>query len=87
MQMKSTHSFIFWHKSASLIYLVLFIATPSIAEESLLHFRPSGPAGCCGAEQRHGEGRTGLDRKDQDRHVLSHLGDSTPGSKEDGTGP
>jgi hypothetical protein len=34
MQMKSTHSFIFWHKSASLIYLVLFIATPSIAEES-----------------------------------------------------
>jgi len=34
MQMKSTHSFIFWHKSASLIYLALFIATPSIAEES-----------------------------------------------------
>ena len=34
MQMKSTHSFIFWHKSASLIYLILFIAAPSIAEES-----------------------------------------------------
>ena len=34
MQMKSTHSFIFWHKSASIIYLILFIAAPSIAEES-----------------------------------------------------
>ena len=34
MQMKSTYLFTFWHKSASLIYLILFIASPSIAEES-----------------------------------------------------
>ena len=34
MQMKSTHLFTSWHKSASIIYLILFIASPSIAEES-----------------------------------------------------
>ena len=34
MQMKSTRLFNSWHTSASLIYLILFIASPSLAEES-----------------------------------------------------
>ena len=34
MQMKSSQFLTSWHKSASIIYLILFIASPSIADES-----------------------------------------------------
>lgn len=35
MRMKSTHLFISWLKSASLLFLILFIASPSFADDSL----------------------------------------------------
>ncbi len=69
MQMKSTHSFIFWHKSASIIYLILFIAAPSIAEESYSTSGRLDLRGVAAQNSDSGEGRTGLDRKDQDRHA------------------
>ena len=46
MQMKSTHLFTSWNKSAALIYLILFIASPSSAEDS---FSTSGRLDLLGA--------------------------------------
>jgi hypothetical protein len=52
MQMISTHLFTAWHKSASLIYLILFIASPSIAEES---FSTSGSLDLRGVAAQHSD--------------------------------